>query len=438
MTALSSFVVERLESRVLLAASPVGMTPAMVRTAYGFDKIVFNSGGQAIAGDGSGQTIAIVTAYDDSRIVRDLHAFDAAFGLSNHDSTGRPALTKLIPAGSIAIDRSWAQETALDVEWAHAIAPGAHILLVEASSSSLGDLLNAVDVARQQPGVVAVSMSWGGSEFPSETSLDPHMTTPAGHIGGGGLPGGVTFVAASGDSASTSWPAVSPNVLSVGGTTLNVDSSGNRISETAWNGGGGGRALFEKNTNPTVAYNADPATGFAVYDSLLFQGQRGWMQFGGTSTGTPQWAGLIAIADQGRTLIGKGSLDGATQTIPALFSHPHHDFFDIVTGSNGVNAAAVGYDLVTGLGSPKAWHVATDLLAPGASPAAVPVITPRPVKTTLPALTLTGSARPLSSIALANPGALPLENLPAGWRASMASRFSGEAILLGARRELLM
>lgn len=355
-------LMERLESRVLLAASPVGMTPAMVRHAYGFDKIVFDVGGQPVAGDGSGQTIAIVTAYDDPRIASDLHVFSGAFGLPQRDSAGQPVLTKVIVGGAITVDRGWAQETSLDVEWAHAIAPRAHILLVEATSSTLGALLAGVDFARQQPGVVAVSMSWGGSEFPSESSLDVYMTTPAGHIGGGGLPGGVTFVAASGDASSTSWPAVSPNVLSVGGTTLNVDGDGNRISETAWNGGGGGRALYEPSTNPSVAYNADPATGFAVYDSLNYQGQRGWQQFGGTSVGTPQWAGLIAIADQGRTLIGKGSLDGATQTLPALFSHAPRDFFDITTGSNGVNTAAVGYDLVTGLGSPKARRVAIDLL----------------------------------------------------------------------------
>lgn len=364
MTRSSAAVVECLESRVLMAASPVGMTPAMIRTAYGFDRIVFNAGGQSVAGDGSGQTIAIVTAYDDPRIARDLRTFDAAFGISNRDSNGQFALTKAIPGGAITVNRAWAQETSLDVEWAHAIAPGAHILLVEATTSSIADLLSAVDFARQQPGVVTVSMSWGGNEFPGEAGLDGYFTTPGGHIGGSGLPGGVTFVAASGDSSSTSWPAVSPNVLSVGGTTLNVDASGNRISETAWNGGGGGTALDEVRSTPTVAYNADPNTGFAVFDSLGYLGQRGWLQFGGTSAGTPQWAGLIAIADQGRALIGKGSLDGATQTMPTLFNHPHHDFFDIVGGSSGVNPAIAGYDLATGLGSPKARNVATDLLLP--------------------------------------------------------------------------
>src|SRR5262249_22602105 len=133
----------------------------------------------------------------------------------------------------------WASEIALDVEWAHAIAPGANILLVEATNNSFANLLAAVRFAASQPGVVAVSMSWGGGEFSSETSFDSTFQTPAAH-------GGVTFVASSGDAgAPASYPAISPNVLAVGGTTLNLDSSGNILSESAWSGSGGGISLFE-------------------------------------------------------------------------------------------------------------------------------------------------------------------------------------------------
>src|SRR5205807_737888 len=102
--------------------------------------------------------------------------------------------------------------------------------------------------------------------------------------------------------------------------------------------------------SPDVAYDANPNTGFAVYDTY---GQGGWLQVGGTSASAPQWAALIAIADQGRALAGLGSLDGFTQTLPKLYQLPAADFHDITSGSNGF-AAGPGYDLVTGRGSPVA------------------------------------------------------------------------------------
>src|SRR5262249_739045 len=149
--------------------------------------------------------------------------------------------------------------------WAHAIAPGAKILLVEARSPRVSDMIAAVDYARNQPDVSVVSMSWGAGEFPQELGLDKHLTTPAGHRG-------ITFLSASGDNgAGTIWPSVSPNVLSVGGTTLGVDNLGNYRTESGWVGSGGGVSLYEGEpayqrgvqtssfrTNPDVAYNADP------------------------------------------------------------------------------------------------------------------------------------------------------------------------------------
>src|SRR5439155_7369476 len=140
----------------------------------------------------------------------------------------------------------WSVETALDVEWAHAIAPKANILLVEAHSSSIGDLMSAVDYARNQPGVTAVSMSWGIDEATlgraAESFYHSYFTTPAEHAG-------ITFVAASGDSGAANgpeWPAISPNVLSVGGTRLTTTgSSGAYASEGAWSGSGGGVSAYE-------------------------------------------------------------------------------------------------------------------------------------------------------------------------------------------------
>jgi hypothetical protein len=348
-------------------SDPAGLTPAQVRGAYGFDKIRFDGG--KVVGDGSGQTIAIVDVGNDPNIAADLHQFDQAFGLPDP-----PSFVRAVQDGA-QTDPAWSLETSLDVEWAHAVAPQANILLVEARSASLNDLLGAVDFARQQPGVVAVSMSWGGNEFPTESLLDGIFTTPAGHIGGSGLPGGVTFVAASGDSGAWNgpgYPSASPNVLSVGGTSLSLGGAGQAASESGWSGGGGGFSVFEQEpsyqfgvqttglrTTPDVALNADPAAGFAVYDSVALGGQGGWFTVGGTSAAAPQWAGLIAIADQGLALGGKGSLANAQASLYAL---PGTDFHDIATGSNGY-AARPGYDLATGLGSPVAGRLVGDLLA---------------------------------------------------------------------------
>ena len=144
----------------------------------------------------------------------------------------------------------------------------------------MGDLLTAVDTARNASGVSVVSMSWGADEFWGQTSYDYHFTTPAGHQG-------VTFVAASGDSGSwygPEWPAVSPGVLSVGGTSLSLSSTATYTSERGWSGSGGGSQLFLKRAElsihrarhrctdePRRPYNADPNTGFAVYDSTPLQ-----------------------------------------------------------------------------------------------------------------------------------------------------------------------
>jgi subtilase family serine protease len=226
-------------------------------------------------------------------------------------------------------------------------------------------LFAAVNYARSQAGVVDVSMSWGSAEFSSEKSFDSYFTTPAGHIGGSGLAGGVVFIASSGDAAAPpEYPSVSPNVLSVGGTTLTITSAGNYTSEAGWSYSGGGISSYESKpsyqanvtqsktarTSPDVAYDANPSSGFAVYNTVSYSGQTGWFQVGGTSAGAPQWAALIALTDQARALRGLGSLT-ASAALSGLYSLPAADFHDVTTGSNGYKAAA-GYDLVTGRGSP--------------------------------------------------------------------------------------
>ncbi|HEX4589453.1 MAG TPA: S53 family peptidase [Gemmataceae bacterium] len=350
---------ERLEDR----ATPAALSPTQVRQAYGFSQVAAVNGTSLT---GAGETIAIVDAYNDPYIARDLATFDARYGLSAPPSfkvVNQNGSTTNLPQS----DSGWAGEIALDVEWAHAIAPGANILLVEARSSSTNDLLQAIDYARSAPGVVAVSMSWGGSEFSSETSgsINSHFTTPAGHTG-------VAFVASAGDSgAGAIWPAVSTNVLGVGGTSLNL-SGGGYGSESAWSGSGGGPSRYFSKPGyqtaysgasrgaPDVSYDANPNTGFSVYNSY----DGGWEQIGGTSAGAPQWAALVALADQGRALQGHGSLDSGTQLLPAIYSMPASNFHDVTSGSNGYSAKA-GYDLSTGRGSPVAQSVISSLVSYG-------------------------------------------------------------------------
>ena len=334
-------------------SGPVAYSPWQIRHAYGFDQV---------ANYGLGQTIAIVDAYRDTHIAADLNTFDSTWGLP------AASLRSVLMNSSTGSDAGWGLETALDVEWAHAVAPNAKLLLVQARSSSLGDLLSAVDYAKNQAGVSVVSMSWGGGEFWGEWNYDYHFSKS-----------NVTFVASAGDTGGVqSWPAESPSVLSVGGTSLPLDSNGNRTgAETAWTSGGGGFSSYygEPNyqywvqntgvrTNPDVAYNADPNTGYYVYDSNYY-GTAGWFDVGGTSAGAPQWAGLIALADQQRAAAGKATL-GTSQTLAALYNPyqvPTWHYNDIVSGSAGNNAATPGYDLATGQGSPFSNEVIADLAA---------------------------------------------------------------------------
>jgi hypothetical protein len=214
-------------------------------------------------------------------------------------------------------------------------------------------------------------MSWGFNEFPKEASYNSYFTTPAGHTG-------ITFIAASGDSGaqgSVEWPSAAPSVLAVGGTTLFLGLSGNYQSELAWVDSGGGHSLYEpvpsyqrsvqsgaKRSTPDVAFDADPNTGVLVYQTSLLTGQGSWQIVGGTSLGTPAWAAIIAIADQGRALAGKGSLDGATQTLPALYSVPRADYHTVVPVSHRTaRADFAGLSTATGLGSPDGASLVTDL-----------------------------------------------------------------------------
>jgi subtilase family serine protease len=340
---------ERLDDRCLLS----GFSPAQLTHAYGLDAISFASpSGTSVKGDGTGETIAIVDAYHDPSLARDLHLFDQVYSIPD------PALRVANLAGN-KTNAGWALEEALDVEWAHAIAPGARILVVEARSQNRNDLLACVNRARNTPGVVAVSMRWGFNESSTESSSP--FTTPAGHAG-------ITFIAAAGDGGALGgpqWPAVSPNVLSVGGTTLNLDSAGNYLFETQWPGASGGYSQFVaepsyqqsiqssgKRRSPDVAFDGSPQTGVEVYETAPHSRHGSWQVVGGTSLGAPAWAGIIAIVDQGRALANLPSLDGATQTLPLLYSLPPSDFHTTDTSLFGMRQVFPASVTSTGLGSP--------------------------------------------------------------------------------------
>lgn len=321
-------------------------TPQQVRHAYGFDALL------AAGTDGSGQVIALIDAYGSSSAQKDLDSFCSRFGIPS---------TRLViaqPQGKLHQNRGWALETSLDVQWAHAIAPGATILLVEAVDSSTAHLLGAVDYAVSH-GATVVSMSWGAGEYSGETGDDSHFTAA-----------GVSFVASSGDNGEgVEWPAASPNVVAVGGTSLYLTSTGNYGSETAWAGSGGGFSVYERlplwqgvwqdagntaggwsNTRavPDVSYLADPNTGvYVIYGGRLYV-------VGGTSAGAPQWAALIALANQAhRNRLG-ASASGIYGTAASSYASLFHDVTSGYDGPDPDDQAIARYDLATGLGSPHA------------------------------------------------------------------------------------
>jgi subtilase family serine protease len=319
----------------LASTSPTGLSPATIKSVYTFPTSTTA---------GAGKTIAIVDAYDDPTAEGDLAVFSSQYGLPAC-TTANGCFKKVDQRGGTAYprkDAGWALEISLDIQWAHAIAPGAHILLVESDSNSFTNLLAAEDYAKTH--AQYVSNSWGGSEFSSESSYDSHFSQS-----------GVSFFVSSGDAGlPAEYPSASPNVVSVGGTTLHF--SGNTFTgETGWSGSGGGCSVYEtatgaqsgfpqygqvscagKRATPDVSLDADPASGVSVYDTTRYQGQQGWFKVGGTSASSPMWAGRSAVA-------------GAVVNSSYVYGNGI-TYRDITSGNNGASALT-GYDLVTGRGS---------------------------------------------------------------------------------------
>jgi subtilase family serine protease len=347
------------------SSSPTGLSPSAIQSVY-------NLSGLSPSSDaGAGQIIAIVDAFHDPHALSDLNTFNKEFGypaLSTCTSLSQsgPCFEQDDPDGTPKTNSDWILEESLDIEWAHAEAPGAKIVLVEAASSSNTDLFNAVSSANSI-GATEVSMSWGGSESSGETAFDSDMTHS-----------GTFYTASAGDSGSgAQYPAASPNVIAVGGTTLNGcsgTSCAGFTSETTWSDSGGGISADEAipayqsgytgpvsgastisgltsgaRGIPDVSFDANPSTGVSIFDSTSFEGQSGWFTVGGTSVGAPDWAGILAAG----AAAGKTALQGDAAIYSGGFSTNLRDITSGTNGSCGTDCTAgPGYDLVTGLGSP--------------------------------------------------------------------------------------
>jgi subtilase family serine protease len=338
------------------STAPPGYSPAQMTAHLG------------LTGDGAGQTIAIVDAFNDPNIVADTETFSKQYGLPGVCGNGGVAgncftLDVREQSASAGSDGSWAVETSLDVEWAHAIAPRATIELVEASDSSFAAMFRGVTTAEASH-PAAVSLSWGiPGEFSDETYYD-HFCQPAGSV----------CVVASGDYGHPgAYPSYSPSVISVGGTTQTLAGDGSVTDEQAWSGSGGGQSWVEPEPSyqhsvqnsgsrqtPDVAFDADLGTGVAVYDSIAYQGQQGWWEVGGTSLGAPSWSAILADADQLRAKTGGRPLTAAGFAAQRdLYAQPTTVIAPITTGpTNGFCPIGCtpgpGYDQITGLGSPRA------------------------------------------------------------------------------------
>jgi len=332
------------------SSTPAGFGPAEFRKAYN------------VTGKTTGAPIvAIVDAYNQPNMLTDLQAYSTTFNLPQLANcsgaianSSVPCFKKVSQTGTTTYpktDPGWALEISLDVEAVHAMCENCSILLVEATSATNSNLLKAEDKALSL-GATVISNSWGGPESSTEkTTYDTHFNHP-----------GVGIFASSGDDGyGVSYPAASRYVVAVGGTKLNLTATGAYSSETAWSDGGSGCSSYEtkptwqtdtgckKRTVADIAADADPTSGAAVYDSVTYEGQKGWFKIGGTSLSSPLVAGMFAAGN---------SLTSNQQAGSFFYGLSSSHFHDITTGSNGTCSptylckARTAYDGPTGLGSP--------------------------------------------------------------------------------------
>lgn len=334
------------------ATIPPGYGPAQFHSAY------------ALASKAATQrTIAIVDANDNPNARADLTTYSNTMGIPDiatckSPKQQSPCFIKVNQKGVAAsypkVDQGWALESSLDIQIAHAICQNCKIVLVEANSENMDDLGAAENTAAAL-GANVISNSWGGSESSDEVTMDSYFNHP-----------GTAITVSSGDSGyGASYPAASPLVTAVGGTTLNLDANNQRSGETVWSGSGSGCSAYEpqpawqkalklkgcaKRMIADIAAVADPNTGAAVYDSTGYEGQSGWFQVGGTSLSAPLIAGVYALS---------GSRVTTAQGLYTAASFGNN-IFNVTSGSNSDSGctpsflcnAGVGWSGPTGLGTP--------------------------------------------------------------------------------------
>ena len=401
-----------------LSPSATCYDPYQMRHAYGVDTLI-NAGF-----NGAGKTIVIVDAFQSPNMVAELNVFNTFYGLPSLNGLGGPANPALGKFSQIAPDgltpfitgndnmTGWAQEISLDVEWAHAIAPGANIVLVLAKSNNDDDMLSATRYAVDNNLGDIISQSFGENE----SCVDPVTLARQHEVFASATAKHITIFASSGDDGASipscdgstlvkavSSPASDALVTAVGGTELRAarycltsrgcnpaanPAPGTYLSEVVWNepnigaSGGGfsvllGTPAYQQGTLhggkqrgvPDVSYSAAVLHGAITY--LNIPGvPAGFYLFGGTSAGSPQWSALLAIADQkaGHNL---GFINRALYTIGQNSAPYAASFKDITSGDNSVGApfnipgfgANPGWDASTGLGSPTADQLVNYLLA---------------------------------------------------------------------------
>lgn len=373
-------------------------SPQEIRTAYGLNKLL--DAGMV----GSGQTIVLIESYGSPTALADLQTFDQDYGLPDP-----PSLKVLAPLGAVPFDPTdstqvgWAFETTLDIQWAHAIAPGAAIVVLTSPVAEtegvqgMPEFLALERYALDHHLGKIISQSWGATENTLFDAAGRRVLSDFTQLYERARREHVTVLASSGDSGSSNvgldgvtvypfptvdFPASSPLVTAVGGTSLFLDTAGNYQSETVWdevaNGGGAGgggisqvfqepgyqqaalpdhvrHQLGHRRGLPDISYNADPYTPILVYVGFLGPDNAGYYFIGGTSEGSPQWAGIVADLDQyaGRPL---GFLNAALYSIGGT-GHFKQVGRDVTVGNNAYNgvpgyAATRGWDLATGWGTP--------------------------------------------------------------------------------------
>ncbi|MCX4745897.1 putative Ig domain-containing protein [Kitasatospora sp. NBC_01287] len=331
-------------------ATVSGYGPSQLQSAYNL--------ASAAASSGTGQTVAVVDAFDDPNAASDLNAYRSQFGLPACSSgcftkVNQSGQTSPLPSPAPASD-DWTGEEALDVDMVSAICPNCHIILVEASSESNDDLGTAVNAAVNL-GAKYVSNSYGGGEASNDSTYDSEYYDHP----------GVAVTASSGDSGyGVEYPAASQYVTAVGGTALSTASNSRGWTESVWNtssseGAGSGCSADDakpswqkdtgcaKRTVADVSAVADPATGVAVYDTYNNNG--GWNVYGGTSVASPLIAAVYALAGT-----------PAAGSTPASYPYAHTTALNDVTSGSTASCspaylctAEVGYDGPTGLGTPN-------------------------------------------------------------------------------------